>query len=209
MTHTLHRVKTRSGQTDDYVVLIMPARGINNQNSVEIFKKYLDLMAQFDPVNMGAIGCGNFATHTLEEIKANLKPEVPLVHGVFDTRDKLIEVMKALKEADYGYSVVVSGLVDDVDCCAKAAGINRHSVDISLGIWGNVDKLPETQILEITTMCGHAMISAGLVTKMVEDIKAGRRTAKDAANELSKPCACGIFNPHKAERLLLELAEKL
>ena len=98
MTHTLHRVKTRSGQTDDYVVLIMPARGINNQNSVEVFKKYLDLMAQFDPVNMGAIGCGNFATHTLDEIKANLKPEVPMVHGVFDTRDKLIEVMKALKD---------------------------------------------------------------------------------------------------------------
>ena len=41
MTHTLHRVKTRSGQKDDYVVLIMPARGINNQNSVEIFRKLM------------------------------------------------------------------------------------------------------------------------------------------------------------------------
>ena len=132
-----------------------------------------------------------------------------MVHGVFDTRDKLIEVMKALKEADYGYSVVVSGLLDDVGCCAKEAGIQRHSVDISLGIWGNLDKLPEPRILEITTMCGHAMISAGLVLKMVEDIRAGRKTAKDGAKELSKPCACGIFNPIKAEALLLELAEKL
>ena len=93
MTHTLHRVKTRSGQKDDYVVLIMPARGINNQNSVEIFRKYLDLMDQFGPVNMGAIGCGNFATNSLEEIKANLTPDVPMVHGVFDTRDKRIVVM--------------------------------------------------------------------------------------------------------------------
>lgn len=209
MTHTLHRLKTRSGQKNDYVILIMPARGINNQNSVEVFKKYLDLMYSFGPVNMGAIGCGNFATHTFEEIKANLKPDVPMVHGVFGTRDKLIEVMKALKEADLGYSVVVSGLIDDVGCCAKEAGIQRHSVDISLGIWGNLDKLPKAQILEITTMCGHAMISAGLVSKMVENIKAGRRSAKDAAEELSKPCACGIFNPRKAERLLLELVEKL
>ena len=209
MTHTLHRLKTRSGQKNDYVVLIMPARGINNQNSVEVFKKYLDLMHKFNPVNMGAIGCGNFATHTFDEIKANLTPDVPMVHGVFDTRDKLIEVMKALKEADYGYSAVVSGLVDDVDCCAKAAGIQRHSVDISLGIWGNTDKLPSPQVLEITTMCGHAMISAGLVLKMVDDIRSGKKTAKNAAEELSKPCACGIFNPLKAEHLLLELTEKL
>lgn len=209
MTHTLHRVKTERGQKDDYVVLIMPARGINNQNTVETFKKYLDLMNQFHPVNMGAIGCGNMTTHTFEEIKENLTSDVPMVHGVFRDRDTLIEVMKALKEKDYGYSVVISGLVDDVDCCAKKAGIQRHSVDISLGIWGKLDKLPDTQILEITTMCGHAMISAGLVEKMVEDIRTGKRSARDAAEELSKPCACGIFNPSKAERLLRELAEKL
>lgn len=209
MTHTLHRVKTTSGQKDDYVVLIMPARGINNQDSVETFRRYLDLLDQFHPINMGAIGCGNLATNTFEEIKANIKADVPMVHGVFRDRDTLIAVMKALKEADYGYSVVVSGLADDVDCCAKKAGIQRHSVDISLGIWGKREKLAPTQVLEITTMCGHAMISANLVYKMVDDIRSGKRTAADAALELSKPCACGIFNQTKAERLLRELAEKM
>lgn len=209
MTHTLHRVKTDRGQKDDYVVLIMPARGINNHNSVETFRRYLDLLNQYHPINMGAIGCGNLATNTFEEIKANIKEDVPMVHGVFRDRDTLIAVMKALKEADYGYSVVVSGLVDDVNCCAKKAGIQRHSVDISLGIWGKKEKLAPTPVLEITTMCGHAMISANLVHKMVDDIRAGRRTAADAALELSKPCACGIFNQVKAERLLNELAEKI
>jgi len=209
MSHTLHRVKTESGKTNDYVVLIMPARGINNQNSVGVFCKYLDLLASFNPVNMGGIGCGNMVLNTLEEMKANLKPDVPMIHGVYKDRDTLIKVLKALKKADYGYSVVVSGLVDDVDCCAKEAGIRRHSMDLSLGIWGAVEKLPPMDILEITTMCGHALISVNLVTKMIEDVKAGRTTARKAAVKLAEPCACGIFNTDKAEALLHELATKI
>ena len=132
-----------------------------------------------------------------------------MIHAVFSDRDTLINVMKALKEADYGYSVVVSGLVDDVDCCAKKAGIQRHSVDLTLGTWGDTSKLPPEGVLEITTMCGHAMISANLVNKMIEDIRAGRTTPRKAAVKLAEPCVCGIFNIDKAERLLNELAEKL
>ena len=209
MTHTLHRVKTVEGRTNDYVVLIMPARSINNQNCVEVYKKYLDLLAPFHPVNMGGIGIGNLATNTIEELRENVTAEAPMLHAVFKDRDTLVEVMKALREADYGYSVVVSGLVDDVDCCAKEAGIQRHAVDLSLGIWGAVQKLPDEQVMEITTMCGHAMISANLVYKMIDDIKKGKITSKQAAAKLAEPCACGIFNIDKAEALLHELAEKL
>ena len=44
MTHTLHRVKSENGRTNDYVVLIMPARGVNSQDSVEMFKKEMYIM---------------------------------------------------------------------------------------------------------------------------------------------------------------------
>ncbi len=209
MSHTLHRIKTETGKYDDYVVLIMPARGINNQNSVEVFRKYMDLLIKFDPVNMGGMKMGTLATNTFEEIKANISPDAPMMHAVFKDRDTLIEVMKALKEADYGYSVVVSGLVDDVDCCAKKAGIQRHSVDITLGTWGDTSKLPPEEILEITTMCGHAMISVNLVKKMIADIRKGIITPRKAAQKLAEPCVCGIFNTDKAERLLTELSEKV
>lgn len=209
MTHTLHRIKTETGRENDYVVLVMPARGVNNQDSVEMFRKYIDLFAPFHPVNMGGIGIGNLAVNTVEELKANVTAEAPMVHAVFRDRETLIEVMKALKEADYGYSVVVSGLVDDVDCCAKKAGIQRHSVNLSLGIWGDLDKLPDEALLEITSMCGHAMISVNLVAKMVEDIRKGRITAREAAVKLAEPCACGIFNIEKAEGLMEELGRKL
>jgi len=209
MSHTLHRVKTESGKTDDYVVLIMPARGINNQDCVNVFRKYMALLYSFSPVNMGGLKVGTLASNSYEELLENVTEDVPMIHAVYKDRDTLIEVMKALKEADYGYSVVVSGLVDDVDCCAKQSGIQRHSVDLTLGIWGDVSKLPPEGVLEITTMCGHAMISANLVTKMINDIRKGVTTAKKAAKTLAEPCACGIFNIDKAERLLNELAEKL
>lgn len=209
MSHTLHRIKTENGKHDDYVVLIMPARGINNQSSVEVFRKYLCLLYQFKPVNMGGMKIGTLATNTFDELLENVSPEAPMIHAVYKDRDTLIAVMKALKEADYGYSVVVSGLVDDVDCCAKQAGIQRHSVDLTLGIWGDTSKLPPESILEITTMCGHAMVSVNLVSKMIEDIRKGRISARQAAVKLAEPCACGIFNVDKAERLLKELSEKL
>lgn len=209
MTHTLHRLKNEDRQTDDYVVLIMPAKGINNSDSKEVFKKYIDILYKFDPINLGGIGVGNLALDDIETIKKQVTEDAVMVHGVFKDRETLIKVLKALKDADYGYSVVVSGLVDDVDCCAKDSKIQRHSVDLSLGIWGAIEKLPPEEIMEITTMCGHAMISANLVTKMVEDIKKGRTTSEKAAIELAKPCACGIFNTEKAKGLLDELTVKL
>ena len=119
MSHTLHRIKTETGKSDDYVVLIMPARGINNVDVVETYRKYLTLLYQFHPINMGGMKIGTLAVNTFEELLENISPDAPMIHAVFSDRDTLIEVMKALKEADYGYSVVVSGLVDDVDCCAK------------------------------------------------------------------------------------------
>ena len=209
MSHTLHRIKTETGKSDDYVVLIMPARGINNVDVVETYRKYLTLLYQFHPINMGGMKISTLAVNTFEELLENISPDAPMIHAVFSDRDTLINVMKALKEADYGYSVVVSGLVDDVDCCAKKAGIQRHSVDLTLGTWGDTSKLPPEGVLEITTMCGHAMISANLVNKMIEDIRAGRTTPRKAAVKLAEPCVCGIFNIDKAERLLNELAEKL
>lgn len=209
MSHTLHRIKTEGNKYNDYVILIMPARGINNQNSVEVFRKYIDLLAPFNPVNMGGMKIGTLVKNTVEELKENVSPEAPMMHAVFNDRETVIKAMKALKEADYGYSVVVSGLIDDVDCCAKKSGIQRHSVDISLGTWGDTSKLPPEELLEITTMCGHAMISVNLVSKMIEDIKKGKTTPRKAAMELAAPCACGIFNVDKAEKLLNELSNKM
>jgi len=208
MTHTLHRRAGNVGLDDDYVILVMAATGINKDDScVEKYKEYLRIFLKHNPVNMGGMGIGHLYDSEPEEIIENVEkvwPDLPMVHGVFKNREDLIGALKDIKEADLGLSVIVSGLAESTDCCIKEAGLHRHSINYSLGIWGATEKLPDERYLQITTMCGHAMISFNLVDKMVEDIKAGRITAEQAAAELAKPCVCGIFNVDRAKRLLEE-----
>ena len=78
----------------------------------------------------------------------------------------------------------------------------------SLGVWGKTELLPSKEVLEITTMCGHAMVAANWVEKMIEDIKKGKTTPEKAAEKLAKPCECGIFNPTRAAELLAAAAAK-
>jgi len=82
-----------------------------------------------------------------------------------------LSALKDIKDEDMGISIIVTGLVDSVNCCSKEAGLKRHSINYSLGIWGDKSKLPDEKYLGITTMCGHAMISFNLVKKLIEDIK--------------------------------------
>ncbi|MDD3706196.1 MAG: hypothetical protein PHC45_09080, partial [Clostridiaceae bacterium] len=72
-------------------------------------------------------------------------------------------------------------------------------------IWGDKARLPDEKYLEITSMCGHAMISVNLIKKMINDVKKGIKTIEQAAAELAKPCVCGIFNAEKAQKILEEL----
>jgi hypothetical protein len=207
MSHTLHRIKRPSGQDKDFVVLVMPARKKNNTDVVARYGQYIDIFKKYNPVNIGGMKIGLLIDHTADELKKLAEDEAPMIHAVYETREDLTGVLRELKDKDLGFSVVVSGLLDDVRKSTHEAGLTPHSYHFSLGVWGNKPKLPPAPLLEITTMCGHSMISAGLVAKMVKDIKKGKKTARKAAEQLTRPCMCGIFNTDKAEALLTELAQ--
>ena len=128
--------------------------------------------------------------------------------GSFTDRETVTQVLKDLKEADLGLSVVVSGPFGCVGELCLAAGLSPHSVDYSGAIWGRRDKLPPDEILEVTTMCGHAMVASNLVKSLVDEVKSGGRSAEDAGKELARVCECGIFNPLRAAELLKEMAAK-
>lgn len=117
-------------------------------------------------------------------------------------------VLKELKEADLGLSTVVSGIYEHVDQCLEKAGLQHHTANFSLGIWGNTGKLPSDDVLEVTTMCGHVMVSSNLVLEMVKEVKAGTKTPDQAAKVLAPQCACGIFNPARAAKLITAMAAK-
>jgi hypothetical protein len=57
-------------------------------------------------------------------------------------------------------------------------------------------------------MCGHAMISADLVRKMVKDVKRGRRTVEDACLELAKCCTCGNYNLTRGMKLFKQMLSR-
>ena len=207
MSHTLHRIAGSDISNEDYVILVMAASGYNKDETVPAkYKTLFEIFEKHNPANFGSTRTGRLTDTPVEEMfdaLDNLYPNLPIIHAVFSTREDLVEVLKEIKEVDLGLSVIVSGLVDATDCCIKEAGLKRHSINYSLGVWGKAALLPDEKILQISSMCGHAMISFNLVQKVIDDIKAGKTTPEKAAITLSKPCVCGVFNPQRA-RLLLE-----
>ena len=125
-----------------------------------------------------------------------------VTHAVYTSKAAVQKVLTTLREADLGISIVVSGLFDEVfDLCQKS-GLVPHTVNMSLGTWGKTEILPPRPVLELCTMCGHAVISRRLVEKMIEHVKQGITTSRDAAVELGKQCTCNIFNTVRGRTLL-------
>ena len=140
----------------------------------------------------------------MEKVLENMEDRA-VVQAVFKDRETLVKTLKAYKEADLGMSVVVSGLFDHVDKCCKEVGLEKHTINQSMGRWGNTKRLPPSKILQINTMCGHGMVSVGLINEVIEDIKEEKCTIEEGAERLFSPCMCGIQNPHRAALILKEL----
>jgi hypothetical protein len=128
------------------------------------------------------------------------------VAAVFDNRVAAEDFVKAVKEADLGLSINISTSVDGAEQCCFAAGIPRHSVGYSLGFEGKTEKLPNADVLLLSTMCGHGMVSHSLAKKMIDWVKEGRRTPEQAAACMTRFCSCGVFNPTRAARILEQAA---
>lgn len=207
MTHTLHRQGTKESLDKDFIFLCMAAKGINEDGADEKMREFLRIMMRHNPVNAGDMRSGNIFNSNMDDILSKVS-STSIVHGVFTDSDTATKVLQDLKDADLGMSVVVSGPFDSVDCICEKAGLKPHSADFSAGIWGNTKKLPPKEVQEVTTMCGHAMVASNLVREMVKEIKARTKTPEEAAKVLVPQCACGIFNPDRAAKLLAAMAKK-
>lgn len=206
MSHTLHRKGTPENLQQDYVIFSMTAKGFNEVGSRGALEEFMRILNKYDVANTGDMKTGNRFIVDKETIFKNVQ-DTSIVHAVFTDRNQVSQALKELKEADLGVSVIVSGIVEHVHEACQEAGLDRHTVEYSVGIRGKLAKLPEDEILEVTTMCGHGMVSQHLVRQVILDIKRGRRDVREAAELLATPCVCGVFNPVRAQRLLQELAE--
>lgn len=207
MTHSLHRSGTIESLKGDYVWFMYQAKGINDKNIKEKAEEFIAAAELVGSENWGDVKTGPTASYPKEYIKQNICDKSRL-RGVFTSRQQVVDFLKIIKEKDLGLSVVISGLLDEVLPACKQAGVTPHTINYSLGVWGNKKVLPDQKILDITTMCGHHMISPELVKKLVWDVKKGRITPEKAAWKLATFCPCGIFNPVRAEKLIEEIKNR-
>lgn len=205
MTHSLHRRGDRESLKDDFVVIGCPATGINKKGSAPKTREYLRIAYTHHPINEGDMKTGNIYNTTIEDILDRVT-DGTIVQVTYDCRENVVALLKELKEKRPGISITVSGVTDIVQGMMDEAGLGRiHTVEYSMGTWGQTEKLPDFDVLKITTMCGHAMIANDLVGKMIRDVKRGRKTLDEVAVEMAKCCTCGNLNLTRAKKILKEM----
>jgi hypothetical protein len=195
----------------------MASRGINDAGAPEKLQAFLRLAVKHGPINVGhAIKGGMYhPSANLNPLAHWSRPETAdpdavvrsidapsTVSAVFDDVAKVEALLKDLKAADLGISVNIASLADEANACCKRAGITRHSIEYSLGFHGDLNLLPDRHVLELSTMCGHGMLSHNFARKMIDLVRENRRTPQQAATYMARFCTCGIFNLTRAKRVL-------
>lgn len=208
MTHTLHRQGCVQALQGDYVVFTFAEEeesvpGVLAAHKARLRKRFPRGYAMLRSLKR-AVGS------ILRVIGIRRPEEEPKeeLEGLFvlHSRGELSNCVEMLKKANTGKSVVVSGLIDEVNSCLRELDLCPHTIQLSLGYFGKKELLPSEEVLEITTMCGHHMGSPRLVERLASDIGRGRITPEEAAEAMAKLCTCGIFNKVRAVKTFEALA---
>ena len=207
LTHTLHRSGTRDSLRDDFVWQVYPSRGVNDYNVPDRLRKVVDVITDLGSSNWGDVYTGCARKVPVSKIREKLQDGSKL-RGVLTSKSQVVRFLRSMKNAEIGFSVIISGLMDEIlDACQQTA-VTPHTINLSLGIWGKKELLAKQSLLEVTTMCGHHMISPRLVEKTISDVRRRAKSAARASSDLVGLCPCGVFNPERAQRLIQQQAEK-
>ncbi|RJP16182.1 MAG: hypothetical protein C4520_19440 [Candidatus Abyssobacteria bacterium SURF_5] len=200
MTHTLNRRGISDERPGEEIVVLCMAHCTEKANKADAMRSIAATILKYRPSNYLGKPLG------LEpEGLQMMAPVAGVVTAVFNNKEDVRRLIGDLKEQKLGVSVVLSGLFSDVRDICGSNGLNEHTYHMSLGIFGKTECLPDEKTLEITTQCGHSLISPALVADVVRKMKRAKITAAEGAALLVKPCACGIGNPERIERIVQEM----
>jgi hypothetical protein len=197
LTHSLHRRGCAESLKNDYVVILQGAADAFGKQKTLVRKKYPFLYGVIR-FTFRTIGIAKL----LRYITKRKQKETFKGSEVLYSKEDLLSYLDRLKKADTGKSVVVSGLIDEVFDCLEKIDLRPHTVQLSLGQFGKTDLLPNDQILELTTMCGHGMISAELAENQLQKIREGKLSHDKAIQTMSKLCTCNLFNNTRAREII-------
>jgi hypothetical protein len=201
LTHSLHREGNISSLKNDFVILITPAIGLNDKESAVKLKKCFKILLEIGVENIGDVEHGSIMSGLNPDFFESYLEDGKRIRAVISEKNQLKKILDRLKREDTGLSVTVSGLTDDIFKVSNKVGLKPHTINMSLGVWGKRDLLPSKEILQITTMCGHHMISRNLVQDSISSIKLGVISPEAATKRIGKLCVCGIFNPKRCNQL--------
>ena len=135
MTNTLHRRGSRDSLKNDYVIFCTPAKGINAEGSASKIQEFVRICLKYRPVNMGDGRQGNILQNDMDVGKfLSKQQDGEGAAAVFTDLETLRKVVEELIQADLRISINISGLLDEVQTCCRKVGIERHSVEHSLGV---------------------------------------------------------------------------
>ncbi len=200
----MHRQGSIESLKNDFVMYARCSRGINLDGAEPKVRRIVEIVFDEGPTNAGdsphhsSIAAGTLTREKALEYQEDTRGFI----CCFDDREKMKRVLERLKEEDLGISIVVSGLIEDVKGLAREVGLKPHTINLSLGIWGKKELLPGPEVMEFGTMCGHGLVATSLVKKAVAEVRAGTKTAEEAARMVGKPCICGIVNLTRAAQML-------
>ncbi len=204
MTHTLHRRDGGRSLDDDFVVLTLENRVRTGPSRRErLSERFPRLYGWLKTVYRG-----------LRVDRWLSRAGVAVGDGGIDwtkvlhSREELRAYLARLRDADTGRSVVVSGVIDEVDGCLRELDLAPHTVQMSAGPFGRTDRLPSEETLAITMLCGHHLIPPQLVERQTARVAAGETSAEAAAEHLGGQCLCRIFNTRRAAALLEDHAHR-
>ena len=231
MTHSNHRRGDRESLSKDYIVITRVDR--TNQAQIRYkeglknrVKKFLEICANHKPIAIASkedqgilvnrwmkgwirdMDSGIHKCISMNEITEDPNPNPRAVtHVVYRDYNSVVNVIKELKEADLGLSVVVSGMFDKVFQICEETQTNPHTVNLSLETFGRTDLLPKEPILSLLTMCGHSLISRHLIENLIQKISEDVLSIEEAAVEMGKQCTCNIFNLESGIELIRKYIE--
>lgn len=224
MTHTLHRTGDIDSLACDYVVQIMASKKKEGKNVYLYTFNKLEIGAYIGKLVVIFLQFFPDFTIKFEKILKNIENFHPIFRAirrflifninlkylvVIESKNELIEYIKKLKDMNLGMSVVVSGLFSEVFDALHCTSLRPHTVQFSLGVFGKTELLPQKKILEITTMCGHNMVSFELVKNLVIKIKQNKISTDIAAELISKQCPCTAINKSRTIKILKQLADEV
>ena len=207
MSHSLHRSGDIESQKKDFVWFMYQTKNVNDKNIKPKMMVYINAAERQGSENWGDVKTGPITRFDPQDIKDHITDK-SRIRGVFTKREQVIGFLKEVKEADLDQSCIITGVLSEVIPCCHAAGVTPHSINYSLGVWGNKGILPDEDTLAITTMCGHHMIPPKFVEYIIDQVDKGRMTPQEGADRLSTFCYCGIFNQVRCADLIAEDVEK-